>query len=37
MRHPDPTPDTPLFETPYVFWLFDCARMGRTIEIYELD
>lgn len=36
-RHPDPGPDTPVFEEPYAFWLFHTARMGRTIEIYRLE
>jgi hypothetical protein len=37
LRHPDPAPDSPIFERPYAFWLFDIERMGRSMEIYRLD
>jgi hypothetical protein len=36
-RHPDPGREMPVFERPYLFWLFDSARMGRTIEIFRLE
>jgi hypothetical protein len=37
IRHPDPSPDRPIFERPYVFGLCDAARMGRTFEVYRID
>jgi hypothetical protein len=37
IRHPDPTPDRPLFERPYGLDLLDAARMGWTLEIYRVD
>jgi len=37
IRHPDPTPDRPLFERPYGLDLLDAARMGWTLEIYRDD